>query len=79
MKTRDMVKYALASLIAGATIAAIAVMEVVRHQRAARGQADRPRIEQVFQENRVEGALPVSPADAPRQNPPAQATRPATH
>ncbi len=59
MKTRDIIKYAFAALIAGATIAAITVLQVVKYQRGNRSGEESRRIEQVFQQDNLGGALPA--------------------
>ena len=60
MKTRDIIKYAFAALIAGATVAAITVMQVVKYQRGNRGGEESRRIEQVFRQDNLGGALPTA-------------------
>ncbi|PKO17344.1 hypothetical protein CVU37_07525 [candidate division BRC1 bacterium HGW-BRC1-1] len=60
MKTRDIIKYAFAALIAGATIAAITVLQVVKYQRANRSGEESRRIEQVFRQDNLGAALPTA-------------------
>ena len=82
MKTRDIIKYAFAALIAGATVAAITVMQVVKYQRGNRDGAESRRIEQVFRQDNLGGALPTAvdtpTPTAPVATPEARPTAPAS-
>lgn len=65
MKTRNIIKYAVAATIAGLTVAAITVMQVVKHDRRSRGEEERRRIEQVFRQNNIPGSLPATMEGTP--------------
>ena len=58
VKVRDVLKYALAAILAITTFAAIAGMEYVKYQRRSRSAAERERIQEVMQQYGAEGRIP---------------------
>jgi hypothetical protein len=74
MKTRDIVKYAFAALVAGVTIAGIVTMMLVQRDRRIRGERERENIRRVFMQQGLGEALPSAnpskpPASAPGASP----------
>ncbi|MGI8905060.1 MAG: hypothetical protein ACR2IE_01050 [Candidatus Sumerlaeaceae bacterium] len=68
MKTRDVIKYAFASILALVTLAAIAGMTYAKHQRQRRDPTEAQRIERTLntfgQQGRIPEKLP-QPKDQP--------------
>ncbi len=65
MKTRDIIKYAFAALVAGVTIAGIVTMMLVQRDRRIRGERERENIRRVFMQQGLGDALPAANPAAP--------------
>jgi hypothetical protein len=71
MKTRDIVKYAFAALVAGITIAGILSMMLVQRERRIRGERERDKIRRVFMQQGLGESLPAVTAGVPPAGNPA--------
>jgi hypothetical protein len=58
VKVRDVLKYALAAVLALTTFVAIAGMEYVKYQRRSRSAAEQERIQNVMRQYGTEGRIP---------------------